>query len=352
MSSAQNSQFIPEFQNVRPIEILETIESEIKKELKNISRQALETLKLKLKQELEEEITAVLKQSDELNRLRGNVINTEKISKQKEIDLAQQLKSINGAFLEDLIPVLDAFESQINSLPTTVESNNGSDGFAAFTENVQLAQTQLLNLLKDHELKPIDTSSEAIFNSIQHEELLPAIYSTEVPISRIVKEEQRGYLLHDRVLRKAKVVLSKGQHRADTLLCQEFPKPVTFATYAGLRNLSNIQTFKNEVNGHDLQGEVVQLQNLNVLFVFPKEDMTALRSHIKRRRDIVNQKLQPLQSASERYRIEDDFLKSLIVKRDAIESENQASIVQLVTRSGHVLSKTVSFGISTKSSFT
>ena len=343
-----NCQFIPEFRNAPPMKEeweeafraeLATQEPKLKKELEEASETLLIALESRLEKQLEKGIKVARERyAPEINRLKHIIMETQDEARKWELTLLQQLKSINDAFLEDLIPVLDAFESQIKNLPAAVESNNQSDGFAAFTQNVQLAQTQLLNLLKGHELKPIDTSSGSIFNPVHHEKLLPAIYSTKVPIGRIVREEQRGYLLHDSVVRKAKVVLSKGQHRADTFLCKEFPQPVTFATYAGLCNLSNIQTFRNEVNGHDLQGEVVQLQNLNVLFAFPKEDMTALRSHIKRRRGIVNQKLQPLQSVSKRYRIEDDFLKSLIVKRDAVESENQASIVQLVTRSGHVLS--------------
>ena len=151
---------------------------------------------------------------DELSHLQIKVEKTQKAAadtaKQLETQFSTDLKAANAALLEELIPVLDTFESQIKNLPVVVESHTESDGFTAFTKNVQLAQTQLLNLLKDHELKPIDTPSSAIFNPVYHEEVSPAIYSDEVQAGWIAREERRGYLLRNQVIRKAQVVVSKG----------------------------------------------------------------------------------------------------------------------------------------------
>ncbi|MCY3723444.1 MAG: nucleotide exchange factor GrpE [Candidatus Poribacteria bacterium] len=169
-----NCQFVPEFQ------IVETIESQIKKELQEVSQKALETLKLKFKKELKKEVVAILRQSDELNRLHGDVTEAEKASEQMNTDLPRQLKVANETLLKSLIPVLDEFESQIKGLQATDESNNRSDDFVAITKNVHLAQVQLLNLLKDHGLEPIETFCGATFNPVYHEELSPEIYSNGV----------------------------------------------------------------------------------------------------------------------------------------------------------------------------
>ena len=139
------------------------------------------------------------------------ITETQDEAKKSELPLLQQLKSINDAFLEDLIPVLNAFESQIKNLPATVESNDRSDDFVEFTESVQLAQIQLLDLLKHYGLNPIETSLGAIFNPVHHEEIQPATYSDDIPAGKIIREDQRGYLLHDQVIRKAQVVVSKGR---------------------------------------------------------------------------------------------------------------------------------------------
>ena len=384
----------------------------------------------------------------ELSHLRDNVRETKRAAKkaaiQLETELPTDLKAANEALLQGLIPVLDTFESQINSLPVMVESNDEPDNFVAFTESVRRSHTQSLNLLKTHGLKPIEAVSK-IFNPTYHEKVLPDIYSDEVQAGWIAKEERRGYLLHDRVIRKAQVVISKGEniraperldrvvdiylnrlifafqakyelsnmdqslvkrevveyllklddeslkeivsfasknkaetiqlkryadycvgqekiHRctgvfrnfwnkmwevittqnknirqADTLLNQDFVQPVRFVTYAGFRDLRNIETLNDGIKGLNSQGEEVQLQNLNVLFAFPKEDMAALKSHIKRRRIIANQNLQPIELMSERFQIANDLLELLLIKRDVIEVDDQNPIVRLVTRSGHVL---------------
>ena len=321
----EHCQFISEFRNVRPIEIVETIESQIKKELQEVSQKTLQTLKSKLKQELEDEITTALKQSDKLNRLRSNVAEAEKASKQMQIDLPQQVKSTNDALIEGLIPVLDEFES--NDIPVDL---------VPLTEDFRRAHVQLLDSLKNHGLKPIEAVSN-IFNPTYHEKVSSDIYSSEVPTGRIAKEEQRGYLLHDQVFRKSQVVISKRKQQADVFLSQDFAQPVRFVTYTGFRDLKNIETFKDGVKGLDSQDKEVQLQSLNVLFAFPKEDMKALRPCIKKWLVIANRNLQPIALTSERSHVTDDILKRLLIEKNTIELDIQNPTLQLTTRSGYVL---------------
>ena len=331
-----NCRFVSEFQNVRPIEIVETIESQIKKKLQAVSQKALETLKLKFKKEVEKEFAAILKQSDELNRSRGDIAEAENASEQMRADLPKQLKVANENLLEGLVPILDGFESQIKNLSAITESNNGLDNLTVFAKSVRSTQAQLLDLLKTHQFKPIETIGE-IFNPTYHEKVSSDIYSDEVPAGRIAREEKRGYLFQDQVVRKGQVTISKRKQQADVFLSQDFAQPIRFITYAGFCDLRGIETFKDGVKGLDSQSKERQLPNLNVLFAFPKDDMAILKSHINKKPKIVNQNLQPIELISERYHIADEVLKSLIVKRDAIESDNQAFLVQLVTRSGHVL---------------
>ena len=277
----------------------------------------------------------------ELYQLRQKVNKSERAAEQAakrlETELPTTVKTANENLVKELIPVLDAFESQINNVTETVESNDIPADLVPLTESFRRAHVQLLDSLKNHGLKPIGTSSGAIFNPVHHEELCPETYSNGVPAGTIARQEQRGYLLHDQIARKVGVVISKRKQRADALLCHDLTQPVRFVTYVGFRDLKNIETFKDGVRGHDSQGKVVQLQNLNVLFAFPKEDMTSLKSHIKKRPDIVNQNLQPIELISERFYIANDILKLLLIKPDVMGSDNQDPTIELVTRSGHVL---------------
>ena len=328
--------FVSEFQNKRPIEIVETIESQIEKELQEVSQKALETLKLKFKKEEKKELASVLKQSDELNRWRNDTAEVKNASEEMKINLPKQLKATNEIFLKRLIPVLDEFESQINSPSATTEVNTGSNDFEIFTERVRRAHKQLLDVLKKHELKPIEAIGE-IFNPIYHEKVSSDIYSHEVKVGRIATEKRRGYLLQGRVVRKAQVIISKKKQQADVFLSQDFAQPVRFVTYAGFRDLRNIETFKDGIKGLNLQGEEEQLQNLNVLFAFPRGDMETLKPYIKIRRHLANRNLQPLEIITERCHLADDTLKSLLVKEETVEPDYQTPTVQFVTRSGHVL---------------
>ena len=197
-----NCQFISEFQNVSPIEIAKLQISQTKEELEKTLNEILAALETKLRTELEEATKAALV---ELKlRLKKEV---EKI----KLALPQQLKSTNHAFLEGLIPILDDFESFTKNLPITVESNGALSDLAVFTERIQLAHTQLIRLSENHGLKQIQTLGE-IFDPTYHEKILPTIHSDDIPADEVIREERRGYLLHDRVIRKAEVVVSKGQN--------------------------------------------------------------------------------------------------------------------------------------------
>ena len=218
-----NCQFISEFQNVPPTKEewaeafrteLATQEPKLKKELEEAIQTALIALEPRLQKELEESSKIARKQNETgISRLRCVVAEAEnaKQNVQDEVieKLPQQLKTLNNALLEELIPVLDTFESQFNNLQTTVESNEIPDDFVEFTKSARLAQEQLLDSLKNHGLKPIKTAGE-IFNPTYHEIVLPATYSDEVLADWIVREEKRGYQLRDQVIRKAQVVVSKG----------------------------------------------------------------------------------------------------------------------------------------------
>ena len=345
-----NCQFISEFQNAPPTkEELEEIfkaelaarEPRLKKELEEVSKAALATLKSKSEKEIEKASKAARKQHEpDISHLQWVVAEAENakqnVQNQIKERLPQQLITSHNALFEELIPVLDTFESQLNSMQTTVESNDIPADLVRLTESFRRAHVQLLDSVKNHGLKPIEAVSN-IFNPTYHEKVSSDIYSSEVPTGRIAKEEQRGYVLHDQVLRKAQVVISKREQRADVFLCQAFGQPVRFVTYTGFRDLKNIKTFKDGVKGLDSQDKEVQLQSLNVLFAFPKEDMKALKPCIKKYPVIANQNLQPMALTSERFHIADNILKQLLTGHDAIELEIQDPTVQLTTRSGHVL---------------
>ena len=148
---------------------------------------------------------------DQLRREANKTKNTAEDAAKRLTELPTAVKATNENLLEGLIPVLDAFESQINNMPKTTKADNDTADFAELHQSLQRAQQQLLDSLKNHGLKQVQTLGE-IFNPTYHEKIQPAIYSNDIPTGRIIKEERRGYLLHDQIIRKAEVVVSKGQN--------------------------------------------------------------------------------------------------------------------------------------------
>ena len=126
----------------------------------------------------------------------------------------------------------------------------------------------------------------------------------------------------------AEPVKKKENWNADQILSQFFTQPVRFATYAGLKDLSQIETGQADITGIDANGTKIMLPKSGVLFAFPKEKMEALKPHVHIRRPLKDEGLQPVDVYGNRFQIADKLLRQ--VKKDKSE-------VKVVTRSGYVL---------------
>ncbi|MDR2371692.1 MAG: nucleotide exchange factor GrpE [Puniceicoccales bacterium] len=101
-------------------------------------------------------------------------------------------------FIEELLPVLDSFELGLKSMR---ENSHALSGF-------QMIFMQLQSLLATRGLKEIAPQGEA-FNP-QWEEAVAYVHDESIPQEHVVQTVRKGYLLHDRLLRPAAVVVSKG----------------------------------------------------------------------------------------------------------------------------------------------
>jgi molecular chaperone GrpE len=104
--------------------------------------------------------------------------------------------------LKELLSVLDNFERALQSAP-------GSDA-AGFQEGIGLIHKQLTDLLRRRGVTPIEAADAAFDPAIQQAIVTEA--SNEVEEPKVAEELQRGYRLHDRLLRPALVkVLVPGK---------------------------------------------------------------------------------------------------------------------------------------------
>jgi molecular chaperone GrpE len=169
-----------------------TDHQEAKEAEKTVSLQESEYLKLK------DEAAKAAEYWDKLVRAQADFEN---IRKRLERDKQDFVKFANEGMILDLLNVLDDLER-------TVELAAGQQkDLGAFLKGIEMILAHLYDLLKDYGVKPIETEGK-LFDPHYHEALMQ-VENSELPEHTIVEELQKGYLLYDRVIRTAKVKVSK-----------------------------------------------------------------------------------------------------------------------------------------------
>ena len=117
-------------------------------------------------------------------------------------DKETAIQFANERLLNDLIPILDDFER-------AVDAGNQTGDPQSYAEGVKLIQKQLTDMLdRNWGLRRMDDIVGKDFSPHEHEAMMMEEgdhYETET----VLAELQKGYYLHDRVLRTAKVKVGK-----------------------------------------------------------------------------------------------------------------------------------------------
>ncbi len=135
---------------------------------------------------------------DKYLRLYSEFDNFRKRTARERLDL---INSAGREIMEDLLPVLDDFERAI-------ETSKDAKDVASVIEGVQLVQTKMINILQAKGLKAYE-SKEQEFDADFHE-AITRIPAPDPKLSgKVVDVIETGYMLHDKVLRYAKVVVGE-----------------------------------------------------------------------------------------------------------------------------------------------
>ncbi len=109
----------------------------------------------------------------------------------------------SAALIINVLPVLDDLERALASLDIRLAGLTWFDG-------IRLIYRKLLLVLENAGVRQIEAEGQP-FDPRFHE----AVMHGEGPEGKVVAEVQRGYKLHDRVLRPAMVVVGKGEGNAE-----------------------------------------------------------------------------------------------------------------------------------------
>lgn len=143
---------------------------------------------------LQAEVNAL---TDQLLRAHAEMEN---VRRRAQDDVAKARKFGIEGFAESLVPVKDSLEAALAQPDQSLES---------LREGVEVTLRQLTSAFERNHLKAIDPAVGDKFDPNQHQAIssVPA----DVPANTVAQTLQKGYLIAERVLRPALVMVSSGK---------------------------------------------------------------------------------------------------------------------------------------------
>jgi molecular chaperone GrpE len=133
-----------------------------------------------------------------LDNWRRAEADLQNVKRRAEQERTESARYAGASLIINILPIVDDFERAFQSLDSHVAGMTWFDG-------VRLIYRKLIALLESAGVRPIKAEGET-FDPVFHE----AVAHAEGEENKVISEVQRGYLLHDRVLRPAMVVVGKG----------------------------------------------------------------------------------------------------------------------------------------------
>ena len=151
----------------------------------------------------DERIAALEAERDDCkDRFMRALADAENSRKRSERDRREAEQYGGSRLARDLLPVFDNMKRAIDSIP---EENREAN--KAVIEGVELTMRELVSVFKKHGIEPISPQIGDRFDPQLHE----AMFEAPLPgttAGEIIQVSADGFLLHDRLLRPAKVGVS------------------------------------------------------------------------------------------------------------------------------------------------
>lgn len=137
-------------------------------------------------------------QKDKFLRLFAEFDNYKKRMAKERLEL---LSTAGKEIILDFLPIADDMERSMKASATTDDIQIVREGFALITEKI-------MKTLEKKGVKPIEAIGQT-FDSEKHEAITEIPAPTEELKGKIVDEIEKGYTMHDKIIRFSKVVVGK-----------------------------------------------------------------------------------------------------------------------------------------------
>ena len=123
----------------------------------------------------------------------------ENYRKRTDTELANFVRTANESLIAALLPILNDF---VRSLAQGKESGAPE----SFTKGIELIYAKLMRVLEQQGLSTFESVGQPF--DVQFHDALFMVPRSDVPPHTVVEEVEKGYKLHEKVLRHAKVIVS------------------------------------------------------------------------------------------------------------------------------------------------
>lgn len=133
----------------------------------------------------------------------------ENYKKRVENDYASMIRFSNEDLITKLLPALDDFERSLKA----VKGNETQAAENVFMKGIELIYNKLKKTLEAQGLKHFEVLGKS-FDPQLHDALLQ-MPKNDVPPHTVIEEVEKGYMLHEKVIRHARVVVSADTPRSE-----------------------------------------------------------------------------------------------------------------------------------------
>ena len=128
-----------------------------------------------------------------------NRADFENYQKRAQRDLAQERRYWHGSLALDLLPILDNFDRAVKAAKQAGETG-------PLVQGVAMIQAQVLDAMRRHGIATVDALGQP-FDPNQHQAVMQQPTAEQAP-DTVLQVLEQGFMIHDRVLRPARVIVA------------------------------------------------------------------------------------------------------------------------------------------------
>ncbi len=160
---------------------------------------------------LESRLAALEAERDEYkDLLLRKAAEFENFRRQKEKEMAALIKFADKNLIKSILPIIDDLERVITNAEKFLAANPDAK---IYVDGVKMVHQKLLKTLEARQVKRMETVGKKFDHNFH--EALTQMPKADLEPDTIVEEFEAGYIMHDEVIRHAKVVVSKPVESAE-----------------------------------------------------------------------------------------------------------------------------------------